>query len=856
MSPYLNTLPQSLPQSRMFSSLSKLPLPRENSTSRRSRSHKQHEKPSFNPNYLRPLTPQVMPSSTSAHGFESAKRREEYADRQRQRPQSAMEYSYSRPHGNHHDGEEFLDLLAQRAGLTISPPHSSSSDRSRQELQASLHKLLLETGNLHEDNSDQENVFPDGHVSYHKQFVATKNKILKHRQTHGSELDHLQDDFGVYGDDDEDENDVDDTQQEVKPMKLLPDTHRPKIMVPRWRQNASPHPPSYSQSLANSGRKSTDTEATLAASLAQSLFDSGQTAARGIHQRENSLSSPKQPAEGTRVDHGKGNLKRKTPGKSVESPRKETHSPLPSDDVAVSKSIDGSPNRPSNLPLHQSNNVRLREKKGLANGHVSADSQGSDLPKRNSVTKLSDVIAYTADCIEKKDMSYGVREDSDHEEETLKISDIPSSPLTVTDILEDNSMKVSSVDSVVGSPTELSDSKEYSPVNTGTDGADKNKAGTDSVVFYFQNRDKINQENANKTDASLRSPTFINMEKTSTPKTEYKSFAPKDAFSNFAKKGTGRLVREDNVKSPTEDSDKANKQRLSSTDDDNSDGTSKERVLKAVDQLRMSFERKKQLSEERRQKSVTQPLTSGTPTTPVSPTTVVPIQKQFNEISTGAKTGIPGAQKPLPLRTFSPPPYTQTSQPTNTVESEDSSGGQGHQTGSSGQNGFDQNEQRHRLYKKVGQNKFQFQSDIASARQIQHKMDRASSPSCRTPSPVNLNSPYEKMNNNTSESSQLMKPKQKGNVASRSSFEGSLIPQRSKSPTRASIERERPKSSMDFVKQDSKDAPTKSSMKDTKIPVLKKSSSGHLSKSSEDISKLKKKSAFKDQLKNIFGRKK
>ncbi|XP_052768435.1 uncharacterized protein LOC128208841 isoform X2 [Mya arenaria] len=845
MSPHL----ASLPQSRMFSSLSKLPLPRENSTNRRSRSRKQPEQTTINPHYLRPLTPQVLQNSKSAHNFDSSMKREEYAERMRQRPQSAMEFSYR---GRNH-GDEYLDLLAHQASLAISPPHSSSSDRSRQELQMSLQKLLAETNNLPDDYSDHEHDLADGHVSYHKQFLATKNKIQKHKQNMAKEgVDIIQDDFGIYGDDDEDDNDIDDTQQEVKPMKLLTDSHRPKIMVPRWRQNTSPQPPSYNQSVAAAGRKPGNTEANLAASLAQSLFDTGQQHSDTLPKEKRGPDSPRKTTVGMHnASHEKGSLKRKSKTRTADSPRRSPvrQSPVPCDStsksVAKSLSFDTAPNRPSNLPLKQNNNANAQNQQQSASSTEQSD---NDKPKRNSVTKLSDVIAYTADCLEKKELVNlaDADSDSDSEEKLERVSDIPGGKLSVSDILANHNMKVSSVD--VGSSGEMTGDEmdkgtasDKQRVNGNNNS--KNKADTDSVVFYFQHRDQINKGNT-ESHESQRSPTFINtsMDKTSTPKTEYKPLPTnslKDGFGNFSKKETGRRVRSDEAKpeaviNPSDKDMSQHTSRISSVDStcsaesEASESSTKERVLKAVDQLRMSFERKKQLTEERRQsQSLTQPRDLSSPT---SPTSTVPIQKHFNDLSLNNK----GEEQKSPvMKSFSTPVRP-----------------------SEHENGVDQLEQKHGMYfKKTGQTKLKYQSETASARQIQHKMERAASPTGRTPSPINLNSPYEKFKTQV-EASNLAKPKQKNSGPLRNSFEGSLIPKRSKSPTRSSAERERPKSSTDFLRQESKDGQNKNSTKETKIPVLKKASGGTLSKSSEDISKLKKKSAFKDQLKHIFGRKK
>ncbi|XP_053407305.1 uncharacterized protein LOC123533591 isoform X2 [Mercenaria mercenaria] len=868
MSPYLN----SLPQSKMFSSLSKLPLPRENSNSRRSRSHKTPDghRPVINRNYLRPLTPQVLPQSTSAHNFESAKRREEYAEKMRQRPASAMEFSY----GSHDQQDEFLELLAHQASLAISPPHSSSSDRSRQELQLSLQKLLAETGNSGEQYLDHGAA--DGHVSYHKQFMTAKDRILRHNiqaemyEDTNQDEENAQEDYGIYGDDDDDddyENDAD-FDHDVKPMKLLQDSHRPKIMVPKWRQNASPQPPSYTRSVTHISKQQTGStsEENLAASLAQSLFDDKKqsTLPRDKKSRTNPKNIKDNAADKVQTN---GSLKRKVP--RAESPRKSParQSPIPTVAQSLphgkSMSFDASPNRPSNLNL---SNTNTQGKTGVSQGGVvstqviapqsPASPEPSAMARPNSFTKLTDVIAYTADCLEKGDTQTAEAGDNNSvskvksENETEGVN---SGKLTKLDILADENMKVSSVDNSVTSASQngkkaSNESQTNSKLSFATSPVEPREStspvNTDNVVYYFQNRNKINQGNTADTSNATKSrlPTFASMEKTSTPVKEQKHFQPvtsvsptTDTFSSFTgtKKESGRFVRGDEVNSENKVNEK--NKNTSETDDndvkDDSEGATKERVLRAVDKLRLSFERKKQISEERRQLR-----------TEVSSPTNASIQKQFNEINVVAKKG---ETKPVVLRTFSSP--TNQVVVNSPVDSNEPV-----------LNG-EPVEQKQGLYRKAGSSKTpsKFQSDSsASARQIQ-KLERATSPTARSTSPTM--SPYEKFKSQV-ENSNLAKPARRGTSPQRNSAEVSLIPKRSKSPTRASVERERPKSTNDLgaalaAESDGSSTPMKSAMKETKIPVLKKSGAA-LSKSSEDVSKIKKKSHFKDQLKNIFGRKK
>ncbi|XP_060571001.1 uncharacterized protein LOC132729292 [Ruditapes philippinarum] len=873
MSPYLN----SLPQSKMFSSLSKLPLPRENSHNRRSRSHKtpDRHRPVINRNYLRPLTPQVIPQSTSAHNFESAKRREEFADKMRQRPASAMEFSY----GSHDQQDEFLELLAHQASLAISPPHSSSSDRSRQELQLSLQKLLAETGNTGEQYFEPERE-PEGHVSYHKQFLTAKERIL--RQDVQAEMyqdpnqveESAQEDYGIYGDDDEDdyENDAE-FDHDVKPMKLLEDSHRPKIMIPKWRQNASPQPPSYNRSVTHMSKQQTGStsEENLAASLAQSLFDDKKQST--LPREKKSRINPNNVESSADNVQTNGSLKRKMPSNRAESPTKSPvrQSPIPTSKQSLphgkSLSFDASPSRPSNLNLSNTNSQAKTSvsQGGIVSTHavVSQDPSSPEpatMARPKSFTKLNDVIAYTADCLEKSDGKLETADDKDlgnNENTDSTGAVVNSGKLTKLDILADENMKVSSVDNSITSgqsngksANKESQSKTNSKLSFATSPVEQTNASqsplnTDSVVYYFQNRNKINQGNSTDSSSPTKSrlPTFTSMDKTSTPIKEQKHFQPitsvsptNETFNSFTKKERGRFVRGDET--DTENKvivNRLDKNKSPSEFDemkDDSEGATKERVLRAVDKLRLSFERKKQISEERRQ----------TRAEVVSPTNVS-IQKQFNEINYVAKKG---ETKPVVLKTFSSPTnQVVVNSPVDTNEQMVNE---------------EPTEQKQGLYRKAGSSKTpsKFQSEpSASARQIQ-KLERATSPTGRSSSPTNMSS-YEKFKNQV-EQSNIVKPARRGTSPQRNSAEVSLIPKRSKSPTRASMERERPKSTNDLgaalaAESETANPAMKSAMKETKIPVLKKTGVT-LSKSSEDVSKIKKKSHFKDQLKNIFGRKK
>ena len=925
MSPY--QLSQ-LPQSKMFSSLSKLPLPKEKG--KKSKSSRLHEapRPVINTNYLRPLTPQLFPASSNAYNFEAVRRRDEFSERPQHRPASAMEFTTNTIDNR----DQYLEMMAIQAGLTLSPSHSTSSDHSRRELELSLQKLLLETNNANgsytEDTLQEAEVVYEPQDTYQKQFLASKERILKHGQENNeshhqqssmrkvkrklpfhphAQPQSTQEDYGIYGDDDDDDDDENTEyaeQDKVTPMKLLPDTHRPKIMVPRWRQNASPHPPSYTQSVEQMNKTQTGftSEENLAASLAQSLLDGEKNQSPS---REENL--PKNPDLTSHTPRTANSLKRKEasknapPARAAQSPRRSPARVTPHSDErnsmphVRSQSFDISASRPTDLHLTHTNSV------SVASSNNATDNKDA----LNSVSKLTDVIAYTADCLEKSESvrvknvpdnandvpnrhnisksqmlktrsnnSQNPRSDQQGHHDTAfsSTADIDNGHLKLSNILSDNSLKVSSVDDSDTSPVQqtatINPNQSVQPFSFAVPldiSESKSNPNTDSVVQYFKNREesKIPLVGSPIKDPSSKIPTFICMDKTSTPVTEQRPFSPskglgKENTNVFQKREIGRAVRDDYGKDTKPAGTEGSTVVLNSAaikEETQSVPATKESVLRKVDKLRMSFERQKQLSEERRQQSMLQ-----SPTKEIKNQLQQPyIQKQFNELSMANRKSVdntpsPTSNKPLVLKTFSMP----------NSSSHDRSGDQsdGHDNSLS-----DSSDHKQGIYRKAAQPRTPSRYPTDTSSGAKHKLERATSPTVRTPSPTNFTSQYDKFKQQV-ESSKLHGQTSRLLSPTRSLKDSSLIPQRSKSPTRSSGERERPKSTTDLEKiaaaerdkaEEAEHSQLKGVLKDsnTKIPVLKKGSgSPGISKSTEDISKIKKKSAFKTKLTNIFGRKK
>lgn len=893
-SPYLATLPQS----KTFTSFSKLPLPHERGKKVRvSQKHEVH-RPGINTNYLRPLTPQMFPTSTSAHSFDSMRRREELAEKARLRPASAIEISS--------DGSERLeryhDLLRYQAtSPTRQSVSTGSSDRSRRDMQVSLQKLLAETG--HSIDGEIENEQDDGRQedTYHKQFLATKERILRRgsgkdkkmssdnqdRQprhfSHGHYRDQVVDngeDYGIYGEDDDIDNDGGNEveHENVKPMTLLPQSHRPKIMVPKWRQNAPLQPPSYNSSVEILQKQTGySSEENLAASLVQSLIDSPVNGDNKTGQQEN-FSSNTIPRK---------NLKRKE-ATGRRSPRNIQSVPL---------SVHAN-NEDSEHDLGQDNDVQTEIR--LKNEDLPVSQTESDTIERkpNSETKerrgsgvstaLIDVIAYTADCLERSDSnkvsvsSSKGKTDLDSSgssaiQNSSEDKQLISSPDTTQESSEpDNSEAVitpslnSEQQASEGKPLLSSNTVNTSVAQSAIPFANMSKSSvqekknptsnTDNLVYYFQNRKVSKSPTTEQTgvkqtnDLSGIMPNVYSKNITSTPTAEAKPFAfNPDTFNaknNVGKKD--RLVRADEpvqTKDRIDGTDKSGfrkdrdinlNQNHSMANEKMEEAVNKEKVLRAVDRLRMSFERPKTLaiSNQNQTKGSYRPISVSADSTP---------QKQ-----------------PLILKTFTLP-QKEISGENNTGDQTVQSAGKEIDTS--------EHENAHRMYRKAGGLRSPTKhlgEAAATARQIQ-KLERSTSPLGKLHNPDGANfAPSDRSKSPIANFAQNVGGKVKrGTSPQRVSKEGSYIPQRSGSPVR-SIGRPLSASSAEaaidplFMQNmqngENSQAPLKSAMKDTKIPVLRKSGnapgSNQLSKSTEDISKMKKKSAFKDSLKNIFGRKK
>ena len=887
-SPYLATLPQT----KLFSSLSKLPLPHERGKKVRVTQKHDVHKPGINTNYLRPLTPQIFPTSTSAHSFDTMRKREENAERARLRPSSAIEISS--------DGTERLeryhDLLAYRAASpTRHSVSTGSSDRSRKDMQMSLHKLLLETGNGTDETINSEQERDVNESSYHKQFLATKDRIMRrgsgkdrgnapdgsnitskrhsHGQTRGQSLN-TGDDYGIYGEYDDFDNAVTNdvvNEEAVKPMQLLPDSHRPKIMVPKWRQNAPLQPPNYNTSVEKLQKHNGySSEENLAASLAQSLMDGTVASSeRNIDNRKNASNTlPRK------------NVKRKEPS-GRRSPRSVQHAPL-----SVHPTHEDNTFVP-HQPVEQKNTSEFADCGEFSvNQTITAsvdNVKGVEIKGRRGsgvTTALTDVIAYTADCLERSDSNKATSDNSDSSEESKSVAEhsaikqdrtalpessdhvndsldtpnVPSSSVSETSVIQSSSVKSDSNTTVI-QPDEnpfVTMSPSYSPEkNTPLD--------TDKLVYYFQNRNNKSQSDrqtdGNKAnDRTLDSnggvPNFVNMNSTSTPTSEAKSFNPElyNAKNNVGRKD--RLVRADesvdvNVKSAGKHNAKDTppslqpEKNINVSNDNIDDFANKERVLRAVDRLRMSFERPKTLD-------------------------ISSSKNPTRNITRPASTDSSPQKMPLVLKTFALP-QKETYKDNKKVDHSVNAAGNENTENIPGTSV--ETENTHRMYRKAGGLKSPTRhlgEATATARQIQ-KLERSTSPTGRTIYTHNTDNTKNVKSSDASpayvQNSQVRE--KKGTGLHRMPNDGSYIPQRSGSPVRSISRPLSAEASIDplFMQNgDNSQIPIKSAMKDTKIPVLRKSGgasgTNQLSKSTEDISKMKKKSAFKDSLKNIFSRKK
>ena len=888
-SPYLTALPQNKP----FSSLSRLPLPHERGKKVRvSQKHEVH-RPGINTNYLRPLTPQAFPTSTSAHSFDSMRRREDIADRARLRPASAIEISS--------DGGERLDRYHDLLGYRATSPtrHSVStvsSDRSRKDMQKSLQKLLAETGHSVDDHIDdcQENDMKED--TYHKQFLATKDRILRKgsgkdrrsipegsvrsdkRNSHGHIRGHsvdTGDDYGIYGEYDDIDNDgkVEIETEDVKPMKLLPDSHRPKIMVPKWRQNAPLQPPSYNTSVEMIQKQNGySSEENLAASLAQSLMDSPvSNSDRNIESREN-FTSNTLPRKNLKRKEASG---RKSP-RTIQSAPLAVHS---MNETEVKVDLEQATDNRTTSELTSEEELSISETEPKISDHKQSVDR---LGRRGSGVSeaLIDVIAYTADCLERSDsnkINVNMSGKTEAQENEISISNsvneqvmpvipptetsqahlkhnqsefvTPSSENSVSETSAVQSLPVTNIRNSSGPPAQNPFASISGPMGKEKSGASVN---TDNLLHYFQNRNSKTQSDeqveSKDTGSKLSDSNgrFHNMNSTSTPTTEGKTFAFNPEMFN-AKSNVGRkdrLVRADESSHIATKTAESNDKTFGNTietvanvdvaSDKADEEVNKEKVLRAVDRIRMSFEKPRSLD--------------------------IPDNKNHSRnIERPLSTDSSQPQMPLILKTFTLP-QKGISKDNKTEDKTVKSAGKENDAS-------DQQENAHRMYRKAGGLKSPTKhlgEATATARQIQ-KLERSASPTVKTNNSDNSNvTQNDRSKSPLSTNIKISAGKVKrGTSPQRFSKEGSYIPQRSGSPVRSINRPLSAEASIDplFMQNGDHSQPAlKSAMKDTKIPVLRKSGSASgtnpLSKSTEDISKMKKKSAFKDSLKNIFGRKK
>ena len=886
-SPYL----ASLPQSKTFTALSKLPLPHERGKKVRVNPKHEVHRPGINTNYLRPLTPQLFPTSTSAHSFDSMRRREELAERGRMRPASAIEMSAE----GSERLERYHDLLRYEAALpTRQSVSTGSSDRSpsRKDMQLSLHKLLAETGHSVDDEVENEQERNRNEDTYHKQFLATKERILRkgsgkdsresrdnldrahrrysHGHIRGSSVD-TGEDYGIYGEDDDVDNDNSRDEidhKDVKPMKLLSQSHRPKIMVPKWRQNAPLQPSSYNTSVETMQKQNGySSEENFAASLVQSLMDNPVS---NNNENRNTL-----PRKNLKRKEASG---RRSPG-NVQSVPLSVHTPT--------RDIDNDSS--------QSHDVETNENEGVFSDAKDRKQKGERKERRGSgaSTALIDVIAYTADCLDRSDSIKDIVEDNDNrnvnenidsteiqingEIENSHSSEEEKQDSNLKPAAQDSSDHANSVTSVISSSKSVQENpvSQYLPVSNSvktpiSHGAvswanlsktphqepNAQPVNTDDLVYYFQHRknskspteeqvdaDETNEKVANSNETE---PIFYNKTVTSTPTPEGKAFAfNPDTFNaktHVSKKD--RLVRADETArvkpnigvNETVNSMDGVVESMDGNKSDSSDKSdNKDKVLRAVDRLRMSFERPKTLA--------------------------ITNQNQTKGYYRPASADSSPQKQPLILKSFT--------LPQKNIPKENKTGDQSVQ--SAGKGDTPDSENAHRMYRKAGGLRTPTKhlgETTATARQIQ-KMERSASPTVKQNHPVLSNIADTHNDRAKSPLANLMQNAggrlKRGVSPQRASKEGSLIPQRSGSPIRA-ISRPLSASSAEaaidplFIQSAQNGEPLKSAMKDTKIPMLRKSGSStgtnQLSKSTEDISKMKKKSAFKDSLKNIFGRKK
>ncbi|KAL3874317.1 hypothetical protein ACJMK2_037348 [Sinanodonta woodiana] len=850
---------------KFYSSQTKLHLPFDRSEKAKLRKRPDGQKMGQYSSHMRPLTPQILSYTQNRHFPDGRVHlREGSFGRGHQRPASAVEFTGA----DFERQQKIIELLAYHNALT--PRQSSSHDRRKSDFYMSVPKYLgAYTSESRDDGNQEEHPVQGRGRSSHKHFLAAKEKILYQgsdeihedekgddsyfRNYSGKRGHHVPktqsvEDYGIYGDDDNDAQDEveADEHQQIPAMNVMNVPHRPKIMVPRWRQNS----PSYVAGVDLDKQPNGSSQEQFATSLAQILINPGtKNNVKGrvspIVHSGNASSKQTQEKERNRARvelSGDQDIK----FKQVTDTTKQGETESPTSDKRSKESekhpfMDTQPEKvnDNNIEAHKTISVsHFKEKNHHGN---STDS-----------LKESGKIPDTSDFLEKRDNQAQAIIDGSHsyrraeskssiDNRSLKVSSVSASetPQIVpeaSDLKEDRSaVKPAKRDwsslmpkdehgpkLLTGTP-EISDSVQKAQSVPKSGGDDKHNIQTQNLIDYFQNRRFISAVSPGR-DSSMEGKIINGVQRSSTPNPVFDKYGNDiinfETFGSDERNGdikavlTKQMILSEGQASANHRKEREGQssigQKKSKADTDDSV------IVREVNDIEESVTQnghshKKQLS-----------LVSFSKTGEPSGHQGISNLKKLEETKDSGKKEVetkemavnktsgqsvikPSANFAKLQRTTSPTPYSKISQPVGPVKIPN-------------------------IPEKVNRS-MQNMNGNSNGADTGDLSRRAISPHFHE-KPVEIENQL----------SSLLKETDEITNASRA--------RRSPSPNKGSAERSL--------------SPSKGNLKDTKIPVRKKDSGpgltlpnqSNVSKSTEDISKIKKKSAFKDSIKSLFGRKK
>ncbi|KAK3576775.1 hypothetical protein CHS0354_014589 [Potamilus streckersoni] len=850
------------PNKKLYSSQTKLHLPFDRSEKAKLRKRSDGQKLGPHSSHVRPLTPQIL-SYTRNRNFSDGRvhLREGGSGRGHQRPASAVEFTgvdFERQ-------QKIIELLAYQNALT--PRQSSSHDRRKSDFYMSVPKYLgAYTSESREDGTQEEHPVQGRGRSSHKQFLAVKEKILyqgsdgihedekgdgsyfrNHSGKRGHHVPKTQsmEDYGIYGDDDNDaeEEDEADEYKQIPAMNVMSVPHRPKIMVPRWRQNS----PSYMASADLDKQPKGSSQEHLVTSLAQILINPGPK--NNVKGRVSPIihtgnASSKQTQEKDRNSanvepSGDHDIKLK----QVTDITKQGETESPSGDKR-SEDSEKHPFMVTQQEKGNDNNLETHETISVSHSHFKENhhhgNSANSLKQSVNIPDTNEKLDNRAQAILDGSQSYRRAEiNSTIDNKFLKVSSVSASQThhivpEASDLKEDRSaVKPAQRDwgslmpkdghgpKLLTATPEVSDrvQKTQSEPKSGRD--DKHSTQTQNLIEYFQNR-RFTGAVSTERDSSVEGKVSHSVYRSSTPNPVFDKngidIINLEMIGNDDRNGDNNATL---TKQTTLSEGQASANHKIESEGQNSKGQKKGKtdsddsiiVSEVIEEgvTQNGHSHKKQLSLVSFSKPGEPLGNRGISNLKKLEETKDSVKKDFetkdmaNNKTSGQSVIKPSVNFAKLQRTTSPTPLGKISQPVGPVKIP--------------------------VTQEKANNSMQNINGNSNGAEIGDSSRRAQS-AHQHEKPVEIENRM----------SSLLKETDEITNSSRA--------RRSPSPNKGSGERSL--------------SPSKGNLKDTKIPVRKKDSSpgitvpnqSNVSKSTEDISKIKKKSAFKDSIKNLFGRKK